>query len=435
MRLDDQPMPPPISLHDCAALDRWPLRPVIALGGFLAAEWDDPNLIWDGTPMLVWDSDARESWLDAASDFQGIEISMGDPDEHFLFPPMQATVQLDNRSGRWSRFNADGTQAFLGPGKALSIWAVEKADGTVSWLFNGIISRWDEFSPDGMLTIEAFDSMAALAQPIGTFTPGANDDLPGPRLEAVLTAANRTAIAHTFDTGDVQLTAQETKESPLEEMQAIASSDGGVLFGDTDGTLRYWDRGWRTGRTDQTEFVTVSDNVCAAGITDVWNVVLSNNDDALANTVILENVAKVKAIAPVGGLITGSVFTETDHQWESLGEGNALANTIWVSHGEAKINVEEFELYLYDPNQAAVATSVRWRVLDLLRFVHDQPILSGLIRLDVTTLIRTITHEITPDSWLMTVQTSKARFSNATLVWNPPGDPYAWDTPDSVWGF
>jgi len=47
MRATDRPTPP-IALHDDPALDRWPLRPVIAIAGLQAvAEWDDPDLVYD----------------------------------------------------------------------------------------------------------------------------------------------------------------------------------------------------------------------------------------------------------------------------------------------------------------------------------------------------------------------------------------------------
>jgi hypothetical protein len=57
-------------------------------------------------------------------------------------------------------------------------------------------------------------------------------------------------------------------------------------------------------------------------------------------------------------------------------------------------------------------------------------------RLDVNTIIVTISHNITPgEAWLMTVETTPAVGSNVIPVWNPAGDPYAWDTPGTLWGY
>ena len=47
MRAADRPLPP-LTLHTDPQLDRWSLRPVIAIEGRRAvAEWDDPDLIYD----------------------------------------------------------------------------------------------------------------------------------------------------------------------------------------------------------------------------------------------------------------------------------------------------------------------------------------------------------------------------------------------------
>lgn len=47
MRVNDLPMPS-VRVHDDPWLERWPVRPVIAISGLrVAIEWDDPEVIWD----------------------------------------------------------------------------------------------------------------------------------------------------------------------------------------------------------------------------------------------------------------------------------------------------------------------------------------------------------------------------------------------------
>lgn len=47
MRVADRPLPP-VKVHTDEVLNRWPVRPVIAISGNrIAAEWDDPNNEWD----------------------------------------------------------------------------------------------------------------------------------------------------------------------------------------------------------------------------------------------------------------------------------------------------------------------------------------------------------------------------------------------------
>jgi len=426
-RTADRPIPP-IAL-DVNAFAGHLVRPVIAVQGRrVVAEWDDPALEWD-QDLLEWDQDVVPGFVDATCDLQGAELEAGGPDDHFNFGPGHAVIQLANSTGRWSRFDTTGAQSDYGPGFELAVWALD-TDGVSSWLFRGIISRYDDTGDT--VVIEAFDAFATLAQPVGTFTAGVNGQTPGPRHAAIMAAAGRSALAARLDTGDVTLTAQATTKAPLEEMQSVASSDAGVLICDADGAVVYLRRNWRNGRTDQTEFPVASDNVCSVPVV-VWDAVLSNNDDGQANSVVFENVAKLKAVAPAG-LPSGVVFTETDHQWTTQPEGDTVASIVQGAHNDARVNVDEFSLYLFDPRQT-LYTAARWRLLDLLRFIHDNHAVGGTVRLDVNTLISTIGHDITADNWVMTVSTSKALSANANPVWNPPGDAYWWDAAGAVWGF
>ena len=382
---------------------------------------------------LIWDLDITHSFSDATCDLQGIDLATGNPDDHFNFDAGALTVQLDNSSGKWSRYNFDGTQSGFGPGFHISLWARYRDTGEQWWMFDGRISRWDDFT--NTVVIEAFDATSDLAQPIGTYTPGINGQQPGARMEAIITAAGRTAQPRRFVTGEVALTAQETDAAPLEEMQAVAASDGEVLFVDADGTLITLARNWRIGRPDQVDVPVASDNVCTVPVV-VWDALLSVNDEALAQTVIFENVAKLRAIAPAGQAApAGSVFTETDHQWTTQTEGDTLAAIVYGMHSDPRVNVEEFDLYLYDDRQPDLFRSVEWRLLDVLRFLHDQRAVGGINRLDINTLITTIAHSITPDTWIMSVRTSKAMAPNAVLIWNPSNDAYYWNASGAVWGF
>jgi hypothetical protein len=383
------------------------------------------------TPTLVWDMDTAPGYTDATCDLQGAEVETGNPDDHWNFEPGHAVVQLSNLSGRWSRFDTAGNQTIYGPGRELAIWALDK-DGVESWLFDGVITRYDDTGDS--VVIEAWDALATLAQPIGTYTPGVAGQTPGPRIGAIMAAAGRATLLARLAPGAVTLTAQQTTDAPLEEAQQVASSDGGVLFCDADGAVVYMARNWRAGRTDQTELPVASDNVCSVPVV-VWDAILSNNDTGLAQTVIFENVAKLRAVAPAGGPITGVVFTETDHQWTTQTEGDTVAAVVYAAHSDATVNVEEFGLYLFDTTQPAMYTAARWRLLDVLRFIHDNHAQGGTIRLDVNTLVSTIEHDITADTWLMTCRTSKASNANLQRVWNPVGDPYWWDAVNAVWGY
>lgn len=386
------------------------------------------------TTIVEWDMDQVPGFTDATCSTQGIETDVGNPDDHGQFAAGSAVLQLDNSDGSWAQYNTDGTQAGFGPGYELAVWAQYRDTPDAWWIFRGQISRWDDLGDT--VEVEAFDAFSDLAQPIGTYTPGVNGDTPAARLQAILTAAGSTAIPHTFVAGDVTLTAQQTDAAPLEEMQTVVASDGGSLFVDADGTLKSTRRTWRAGRTDQVRFPVVAANVCSADVV-VWDAVLSTNDTAVADTVIRENVAKLRAVAPAATPIGRFVDTDTGQQWTTQVEGDTLAAFLVSAMSGVRMNVETFDLYLYDPDQPTLFHAVEWRLFDLLRFLHDYRTSGGLAaRLDVNTVVAAIAHSIVPDgNWVMTVSTSKAIGTNLMLFWNPAGDPYVWDTAGSVWGY
>jgi len=435
MRVADRPLPP-VVLHTDPALEVWPIRPVVAVAGARPVEvWDDPAAVWDNTAglELEWDADIVPGFTDATCDLQGLETDTGHPDEHGNIAAGVATLQLDNRHGAWSRYNADGSLAGRGPGYELAVWALERDTGVTDPMFRGTISRWDDLGDT--VEVEAFDSFSDLAQPIGTFTPGVAGQNPAARLDAIVAAAGKGSLVRSFAAGAVTLTAQQTTAAPLEEMQTVVASDGGVLFADADGTLRSLARTWRGGRTDQTEIPTVSANVCTAD-TVAWDAVLSTNDASAADTIVLENIAKLRAQSPAGP-IGRRVITDTGQQWTTQLEGDTLAAALVAALAGARVRVESFDLYLTAPGDPDRYRAARWRLFDLLRWLHDYRAADGtLARLDVNTLIVTITHNITPgEAWVMTVETTPAVGSNAIIVWNPAGDPYAWDTAGIVWGY
>lgn len=359
----------------------------------------------------VWD----DRWRDATCGWTGIEIEHAQSDEKGLYPASRCVLQLDNFDGQWSSFKVDGTPNNFGPGRLLVVYAT---DGVSNWwLFNGRIARWDQRADD-TVEIEAFDSFSDLSQGVGPYTPGTNGDRMGVRLNAILADAGETTMAHRFATGVAGLTAQETEQTPLEEMQAVCTSDGSILYGDADGTIVATDRAWRSGRSDQTAVWIASDNVCSAPAI-VWDAVLSTNDIGLADTVVLSNIAGLKSTAGDINTPGGYVIAFNDQMWSTTAEGDALAAMLLSEQQPRRINIEEFTLYLLDPVQPTLWKAVDWRRLDQLRFLHDQRVVGGgMARIDVTTLIDSISHDITPDNWTMTVGTTRAQSYTPPILYN-----------------
>lgn len=431
MRVNDRPIPTSIVL-DTNALADWPIRPVIAIEQRPVAPyvWDD-GTVWDAAGK-VWDAaSALPSWVDATCDFTGAEIEYEAPDEHGNFPAGHVALTLDNRSGRWARYNVDGTPTDYGAGQQLWIWAKAATGPAAWWLFAGRISRWDE-GADDTIEVEAFDYLSDLAQPVGTTTPGVAGELPAARLTAIAALASVILLRSRFAAGLVHLTRQASTRAPLDEMQTVAASDGGVLYGDADGTVVYADRTWRNGRTDQTVLPVVSTNVCTAPLV-LWDPKLSTTDTALASTVTLENVAGLKATATKAGASTPYVYADTGEQWTTQAEGDELAAWLVAQLWQPRLGIESADVYvLADPARPALLAAVDWRRGDRIRLVHDSKTPTGVARVDVQALLVALSHAFTPDGWVMTIGTGRALAYVVGATWDSGA---VWDDASIAWGY
>lgn len=412
---------------------RWPIRPVIAITQSVPYAWDDGVSVWDSPDLLLWDVDLiTEDWIDATCDLIGMEVTIGNPDDRLQFDSGQLVITLDNRTGKWSQYNIDGSPSAHGPGDLISVWATDGTDEW--WMFSGRIARWDELS-DNVVEIEAFDAFADLAQTVGTYTPGVAGEHTTTRLESILSLSGLSALPHTFAAGVVALTQQPTDQAPLEEMQVVVSSDGGLIYTDSDGKVITYDRTWRAGRSDQTNVPVFSFNECSTPIV-VWDAVLSTNDIGLADTVILENLAKLQARkAQSPGQRGQFVLTDTQQQWTTQVEGDTLAAFLLTQQQRARLRVEQFDLYLLDPDQPDLWRAIDWRLFDRLRFIHNVKAANGSQQLDLNMLVLSISHSVTAENWVMSVQCSRSFSYVAPVVWNT--ELYTWNdtNPLAVWSY
>ena len=409
MRADDAAFPP-IVLDPVPGLDGWPIRPVIAVA--------------DGG-----------GWVDATCSFTGFEITVGPPDDHFDLPATHLVVALDNRDGRWSPFNPDGTPARYGAGTAILLWA-QTADGLQRfWLFAGVIARNDQ-AADDTVTLEAFDAFSDLAQPVGNITAGAAGDLPGARATAILAAAGRADLRTRLALGQNALATVADDQAPVDQLERAVSSDGGVIWIDADGTVRSMDRHWRNGRADQTRQWIITDNICDNPAIDatVWDPVVSTTDDALADRVILENVAGMRSVA---GAPTGRfVYSETEQLWSEQAAGDGLAADLFADQRVVRIRLDSADLHLFDPNQPDLWQAVDWRLFDRISFAHRQIAAGGaVVEIAAEVILAEIHHAVTAaGGWQMSIGTTRATATHVTLYfWDTT--PFTWDNPDprNVW--
>ena len=410
VRADDAPLPP-VVLDAVAELARWPIRPVIAV------------------------ADGAGGWIDATCSFTGFELTVGPPDDHFDWPAAQLTVALDNRDGRWSLYNADGTPARYGPGTPVELWAATQPAGQAWWLFAGWIARNDQAGDDSV-TWDCFDAFSDLAQPVGTITAGTDGDLPGARVAAILTAAGRTDLRVRPALGQNTLAAIADDKSPVDQLERAVSSDGGIVWVDADGTVRSLDRHWRNGRTDQTRQWIVTDNVCDNPAVDavLADAVVATTDDALADRVVLENTAGLRSAA--GATAGRMVYTETDQLWRTQADGDHLAADRFADQRIAPLRLDSATAWLFDPNQPELSQAVDWRLLDRLSFAHRQRVAGGgTVDVAVEVLIAELHHACTPaGGWSIDIGTTRATATHVALqFWDTTT--YTWDQndPNNVW--
>jgi hypothetical protein len=419
-------------------MGQWPAQLYVAVERTTATyAWDDFTSTWDD-PALLWDAPGASDYIDAVCTMHGLSIDVGAPDGTGQFTAGEAAMTLDNRDGAWSSYDPQGRLTDWQIGRRLLVWA--ELEGEPWWLFAGTITAWREL-PTGMVEVEAADAFSRLAEGIGRWDPGTFGQHPGDRLEAICDLIGYDEPRR-FDLGDVTLHGVSTDRTPLEEMQQVALSDGGVLGVDADGTLLYRDRTWGSGRDDQVTVPVLSANVCAVDAV-LWDLELVTDDRALVNRAVLSNVAEPELTVQADNFdsqLRYGVHTvpgsRAEDQWTTTGEGQALAEFLVRRDGDAVLRIGSALLYLHDPRQDLWRLGVDRRLGDLVRLLHDQPAAGGgTWRLDLLLVLETIRHDITPDTWTVELATTRAVSSRVTERWDESA--YRWDDTDpaNTWGY
>lgn len=366
------------------------------------ASYDSPSHAFTYDDRQAWPFDRQDLWCQ----FHGLTITAGmtGPDG-----PVESThvqLSLDNRDGALSQYDAAGRLVDWGPGSALDVWAV--LDGADWWLFSGEVSAWRELA-DGTVEVEAFDAFSQLNQQGPQWNPGNYDDTVGQRLDKIL-ATVAYAGPTRWDTGTVHLHSYLTNASPLEEMHAVTASDGGLLLIDADGTLVYRNRTWPAGRIDQVSIPALSDNYCAVPFV-VWDAELTTDDDVIVNRATLTNVARETVTSTNQASIDRygpQTLERTNDQWIGVAAGQALADYVVTRRGDGYLRLDGFVLHLNDRRQDLWALGIDRRIGDQLTWYHEQPTTTGVNLVVLTLVVAAITHEITPESWVVSLRTSRA---------------------------
>lgn len=427
-------------------MGRWPAQLYLAIEGVTYT-----STVWDGSPPETWDDDTDgPTWdelggevaefVDAICWLHGLTIDTGEPDWSTRYTAARLSATLDNRDGTWSRFSSTGSLLFYPPGRQVLVWAV--IDGVPWWLFAGRVSTWTEVGTT--VELEAFDAFSTLNVRLGEWDVGAAGDTPKERMAAILAMVGWTGHHFKIDVGDITCLARATSNSPLEELQAVAESDGGVLLMDADGAIGFGDRRWVRGRDDQPR----PPKVLSGNIPDVdavvWDLVLTIDDEHLSNLVSLTNDAAVAPITVTArnllsegqyGTFTLPENRDTD-LWETAAQGQAVAEYLVDLRDEPTTRIGSASLYLHDDRFDLWRLAIDLRRGDLVRLLHDTPAQGGgTLRLDLDLIVSAIRHEVTPESWVVTIGTTPTVGSRYVGNWDET--PFTWDHADdlNVWSY
>ena len=390
---------------------------------------------------LVWDAPfIGAGFTDVVCDLISLTVDPGDIDELGLFPPCQATLTLANPDGRYTVWTADGRLVYWAPGRRICIWAVDVDTGVSWWIFSGRVTSWVDDTA-GLVTVEAFDGLAGLADELGAdWTPGTAGQRPLARIQAVAAQVGYDDPIG-GDVGDNPLNTALTDLSPLEVCQVAALSDGGVFHGDADGRLLYRDRLWRAGRSDQTLVPVVSDNVCTVDAV-IWDPQMSLDDEGLYTRVELVNSAGLVATSALAVGDPNVWWSGTRYRlshpdpdlWQTQGAGDLLAAYLLAQQSTPSLALRAFTLHLHDPRQQLWPIGVDLRRGDRIRFLHDHLDAAGRETvLDIYLIAASIRHEITADTWTVTVAgtrtvdwTTVERWDDTALVWDDSNPLAVW---------
>lgn len=408
-RVDDRPFPT-IGGHR-PAVEPWPA--VLHIGvervdvpayvyDDYTAVYDDPNGAFTYDDVTVWPFDRLELFCQ----FQGLTITSGEPNDDGVFDASWCEATFDNRDGSLSQYDHTGRLVDYAPGRAFDVWA--ELDGAGWWLFSGKVTAWRERA-DGTLEVEAFDAFADLNQPLGEWIPGDHGDRADIRLAKICDDVGFTGPTR-FAEGVAQMHNFATVATPLEEMQAVARSDGGVLAVDADGTVIYTGRDWPDGRPDQTVVRQFTDNYCHGPLV-TWDAELTTDDGVLATAAVLTNVADQTVTAldiPAIDRYGRRTIEHGDDQWIGTAAGQALANWLIGRQSDAYYRLERFGVYLVDTRQDYWRPLIDLRLGDVITWFHEQATTTGERLVITDHIVQALVHEITPELWVSTVSATRA---------------------------
>lgn len=188
------------------------------------------------------------TWVEVTRWVRSIDFTRdGRTDELGRTEPGTLNMLLDNNDGRFDHTNATSPYypnvKRLRWCRVLATWA-----GITYPCWAGLIESWEQKWPsmgfDATVDVSAVSVTASLnlTDLVGTSRPG---EFTGTRVQAILDYAGVTN--YDIDTGVVSVAADTftTGTNALQHLQEVENTEGGLLFAEADGTIRFQARRYR----------------------------------------------------------------------------------------------------------------------------------------------------------------------------------------------
>jgi hypothetical protein len=347
----------------------------------LAVQTVDPYG-WDAGEWDVADWATPVGFVDVSCDAQGAYIIGGRNGPMDRFRAALATIRLDNRAGHYNSWSdatpwAPPGSRHLGAGTGVRV-GVDVDGSDRVYLFTGKASSWHHRRdpPDQWVELTADDVLASftLADLPEQPSQGAGEAA-GARLERIIAQTGLQVDATAFDAGVVGLQATTLAQPAVTEADLTADSDGGWLWVDGAGTLRYYQADRDT--TDPrwlTPVVTLTDRDDVPGAI-CWDVSpeLDDDADAVVNHVQIGNAGgAVQVVDDLGSQYRYGVRTFQRHDLIATTDTHAayLAQKIVDRSAAGGTRPGRVAVTGRDDPTAAAITALLWH--DRIRtVVHD----------------------------------------------------------------
>jgi hypothetical protein len=220
-------------------------------GGYLTASTATPRgkleIAWASNPTdetLVWED--MSSYLRAGT---GISTQRGRNFELDRIETGRMDFTLSNRNREFdATFSGSPFYPYVRPTRPVRFRAQAETDGVVYGIFFGYIESWplkrDHYGRDSVAQFTAADVFKALSLDKINGTTVRDTELAGARISALL--EDVPGIPYSGDTGQHEVIGDDLQNvNRLEHAQAVAETDGGVLFANGLGEVVYQDNHYR----------------------------------------------------------------------------------------------------------------------------------------------------------------------------------------------